>query len=83
MVDPQWSLEVFMYKLKQQPEVQIQTLSLVNERRRVYYLGPPQLTDQARLNRDNKMKNVQDNREEIEISDPGLIFTLPSNIILS
>ncbi|KAG0641868.1 hypothetical protein HOY80DRAFT_1038094 [Tuber brumale] len=75
IVDPQWPLEGFMDELKQPPDVQILSASLVNERRKLYYLAPARWNDQARPNLENKRKNVVDNRE-FKIIDPGLIFRL-------
>ncbi|KAG0643615.1 hypothetical protein HOY80DRAFT_344353 [Tuber brumale] len=82
-VDPEWTLEEFIDKLKEQPEVQIKKPTLVTERRKLYYQGPPQLNEQTRPNLEKKMKDLVDNREEIAITDPGLPFSLRLNVIFS
>lgn len=79
--DPDSTLEEFMEKLKQRPDVQIKRPTLATERKKLFYQAPPQLAEMTRPNLEKKMAELVDHGEEVAITDPGLPFSLRLKIM--
>ncbi|KAH0608888.1 uncharacterized protein H6S33_001116 [Morchella sextelata] len=79
----EWTLDEFIERLKEKPDIQIKKPTLSTERRKLYYAGPPQLMEMTRPNLDKKLKDLMDSGEEVAITDPGLPFSLRLNVIFS
>ncbi|KAI5798963.1 hypothetical protein EDC01DRAFT_613415, partial [Geopyxis carbonaria] len=80
-IDPEWTLQEFIDRLKEKPDVQAKKPTLVTSRKKLYYQSPPQLNEITRPNLDKKMKDLVESGEEIAVTDPGLPFNLRLNII--
>lgn len=76
-----WTLQEFIDRLKEKPDVQIKRPTLSTQRKKLYYQGPPQLQEQTRPNLDKKLRELITSGEEVGITDPGLPFSLRLNVV--
>ncbi|KAI5801616.1 hypothetical protein DFH27DRAFT_63006 [Peziza echinospora] len=76
-----WTLQEFIDRLKEKPEVQIKRPTLSTQNKKLYYQGPPQLREQTAPNLDRKLRELISSGEEVGITDPGLPFSLRLNVV--
>lgn len=75
-VNPKITLNEFIEKLIESPNVRVRKPSLRTGSKNLYSQGPPQLEKATRPNLNKLLEELIDNNEEVSITDPNLPFNL-------
>ncbi|TGZ85071.1 hypothetical protein EX30DRAFT_368187 [Ascodesmis nigricans] len=80
-VEAEWTLQELIDKLKEKPDVQLKRPTITKNGKGLFYQAPVQLFESTKANLEKKVNELMQSGDVIDVTDPGLPFSVSVEII--